>query len=80
MKPKFLIIGTILMILGIASAPLLSAYSLFTSIPIMILGGAVVGFGFVGLQLSQIAIVSSSILAGYYIVTYSLLMQSQALT
>lgn len=80
MKTRLLIIGAILIVFGISSIPLLSVYSLFTSIPIMILGGSIVGLGFVRLQLSRIVIMSSPIIAGYYLITYSLMVQSQALT
>jgi len=38
MKTRLLIIGGILIILGVSFASILSVYSLFTSIPIMILG------------------------------------------
>lgn len=80
MRIMFLIMGAILIMLGIFSAPSLSVYSLFTSIPIMILGVSVVGFGFVRLHLNKIVIVSSPIIASYCLIVYSLMVQSQALT
>lgn len=80
MKTLFLVIGIFLIIVGASSTILLSVYSLFTSIPIIILGFCVIGFGFTRVCISKVAIVSSTIIVAYCLISYALMVQSQALT
>jgi len=80
MKTRLLIIGGILIILGVSLTSILSVYSLFTSIPIMILGFCIIGFGLIKLQLNKSIILSSLIIISYVFIAHMLMVQNQSLT
>lgn len=75
-KFKLTVSGVILAAIGFATIPLLSIYSFFISIPMIIIGVGVMGLGLIKLRASKIAMAISSVLGIYYLAIIILMLQN----
>ena len=80
MKTKsWIIVGIFIALIGGLSSIYLLVYSLFVSIPIVILGFCIIGLKVKKTCINKTVIASATIIAVYHSTTYALMIQSQAL-
>lgn len=72
------VIGGMVIVLGLALIPLLSIYSFFVSIPIVITGICILVSGLVKVIPNKIVMGTSSILGIYYMGMYLFMISNQA--